>query len=109
MIMIMMEDEIYFWKNAMGMRVTRVDEVAEKKEEGGGKPKAAFLAFGQETLDADDGAKAGVEIRARGGGGNGAPGVVGTGLAYVSLYTSCPQPASASLHYSCYTAGDLIL
>ena len=67
------EDEIYFWKNAMGMRVTRVDEVAEKKEEGGGtagggKPKAAFLAFGQETLDADDGAKAGVEIRARGGG-----------------------------------------
>ena len=105
------EDEIYFWKNAMGMRVTRVDEVAEKKEEGGGtrtagggKPKAAFLAFGQETLDADDGAKAGVEIRARGGGGNGAPGVVGTGLAYVSL--SVPFGVRVSRIYE--AGGELV-
>ena len=41
------DDEIYFWKNAMGMRATR--EV--KGDEG----KSVIFAFGQETLDADDG------------------------------------------------------
>lgn len=41
------DDEIYFWKNAMGMRVTR--------EVRGDEGKSVILAFGQETLDADDG------------------------------------------------------
>lgn len=41
------DDEIYFWKNAMGMRVTR--------EVTGDEGKSVILAFGQETLDADDG------------------------------------------------------
>lgn len=41
------DDEIYFWKNAMGMRVTR--------EVRGDTGKSVILAFGQETLDADDG------------------------------------------------------
>ena len=36
------DDEIYFWKNAMGMRVTR--------EVTGAAGKSAVLAFGQETL-----------------------------------------------------------
>ena len=63
------DDELYFWKNAMGMRVTR--ETAD----------GACLAFGQETLGADDGGKAAVELR------RGPPGArqLGNGLAHISL------------------------
>lgn len=42
------DDEVYFWKNAMGMRVTR-------ESTGGVNGKSVILAFGQETLTADDG------------------------------------------------------
>ena len=51
------DDEVYFWKNAMGMRVTRertgVDNVG----------RTVVFAYGQETLRADDGGKSGVEVR----------------------------------------------
>ena len=53
------EDEIYFWKNAMGCRVTR-------ELYGGADGKAivgVVLAFGQESLNVDDGGKGGVELR----------------------------------------------
>ena len=53
------EDEIYFWKNAMGCRVTR-----ELYGGADGKTVAGVvLAFGQESLSADDGGKGGVELR----------------------------------------------
>ena len=49
------EDEIYFWKNAMGCRVTR-----ELYGGADGKTVAGVvLAFGQESLSADDGGKGG--------------------------------------------------
>ena len=53
------DDEVYFWKNAMGMRVTR-----ERKDvEGLNGGRCVVFAYGQETLTADDGGKAGVELR----------------------------------------------
>lgn len=53
------EDEIYFWKNAMGCRVTR-----ETRDEANGTTvTGVVLAFGQESLSADDGGKGGVELR----------------------------------------------
>ena len=63
------DDELYFWKNAMGMRVTR--ETAD----------GACLAFGQETLGAGGGGKAAVELR------RGPPGArqLGNGLAHIGL------------------------
>ena len=52
------DDEVYFWKNAMGMRVTR-----ERKGAADGGGRCVVFAYGQETLAADDGGKAGVELR----------------------------------------------
>ena len=52
------EDEIYFWKNAMGCRVTR-----ETRDSAGETVTGVVLAFGQESLSADDGGKGGVELR----------------------------------------------
>ena len=72
------DDEVYFWKNAMGMRVTRERTGAE----GLGGGRCVVFAYGQETLTADDGGKAGVELREAS-----SPGKrnLGNGLDYVSV------------------------
>ena len=54
------EDEVYFWKNAMGCRVTR--EILDDKNYVIG----VCLAFGQESLTADDGGKAAIELLKKG-------------------------------------------
>ena len=51
------DDEVYFWKNAMGMRVTRERQGVD------GVGRTVVFAYGQETLRADDGGKSGVEVR----------------------------------------------
>jgi len=92
------DDEIYFWKNAMGMRVTR--EVNADAALGTGSGKSVIFAFGQETLGADDGGKAAVEIR------EGPEGTrsVGNGLSYISL--SVPYGIRVSRIYE--AGGELV-
>ena len=106
------EDEIYFWKNAMGCRVTR-----ELYGGADGKTVAGVvLAFGQESLSADDGGKGGVELRkassaiasssanrAAAANTSGAPSGVGS-LAYVSL--SVPYGVRVSRIYE--AGGELV-
>ena len=87
------DDEIYFWKNAMGMRVTR-----EVKGDGG--RKSVIFAFGQETLNADDGGKAAVELRE---GPSGAR-ALGNGLSYISL--TVPYGVRVSRIYE--SGGELV-
>ena len=105
------EDEIYFWKNAMGCRVTR-----ELYGGADGKTVAGVvLAFGQESLNADDGGKAGVELRKASFATNNAESVANAGLAarddaasfslaYVSL--SVPYGVRVSRIYE--AGGELV-
>lgn len=75
------DDEVYFWKNAMGMRVTR-----ERKDvEGLNGGRCVVFAYGQETLTADDGGKAGVELREASSTPSGGKRNLGNGLDYVSV------------------------
>ena len=75
------DDEVYFWKNAMGMRVTR----ERKGVEGLGGGRCVVFAYGQETLTADDGGKAGVELREASSTPSGDKRNLGNGLDYVSV------------------------
>lgn len=108
------DDELYFWKNAMGMRVTREvfdpassspsseREVNRSKQQQHTRPTSVVLAFGQEFLDADDGGKAAVELRRR---PEGAPRArVGNGLSYVSL--NVPYGVRVSRIYE--SGGELV-
>ena len=76
------DDEVYFWKNAMGMRVTRERKDVEGQQGGG---RCVVFAYGQETLTADDGGKAGVELREASSTPSGGKRNLGNGLDYVSV------------------------
>lgn len=66
--------EVDFWTKALGMRVT--------SDVGVGSERVATLAYGQTSLNADDGGKAAVEIRQA---PEGAAGSVGNVLSYVAV------------------------
>ena len=66
--------EVDFWTKALGMRVT--------SDVGDGAKRVATLAYGQTSLNADDGGKAAVEIRQA---PEGAMGSVGNVLSYVAV------------------------
>jgi len=101
------EDETYFWKNAMGCRVTR-----ELLGEDGETVVGVCLAFGQESLRADDGGKAAIELRKNGIGqssaersfGESAGESAGGFLSYVSL--SVPYGVRVSRIYE--AGGELV-
>ena len=107
------DDELYFWKNAMGMRVTREvfdpasssassEREVNRSKQQQTRPTSVVLAFGQEFLDADDGGKAAVELRRR---PEGAPKArVGNGLSYVSL--NVPYGVRVSRIYE--SGGELV-
>ena len=65
--------EVDFWTKALGMRVTSDVETGETR---------GTLAYGQTSLNADDGGKAAVEIRQA---PEGAMGSVGNVLSYVAV------------------------